>query len=302
LYGVPGDSSFILDQHACGKPDVKLRKPEKLLNADGDAGTRLAERAAAKVASGGKWPGKGQPKGRRSKLAVVGLSSEILDAGDPRYATAVRHAAAYRKQRARELCVSHGYVSSGASALLATAALAMAGSRFLYEKFAECADVSMLKLAARLADSARQNELAAWELASREGVAKKRSAMADQGIPWLAKVDEEKRRPGRPRKKDQVESDAADLRLAGHDISQAWAVDPEQETDDGVEGNRGGEVSVLSGVPGHGPEPDGSAGEVHTAGDAAPSVPSAAAPEGCPNPEAPGHAGDGVNGSYSGGD
>jgi hypothetical protein len=144
-------------------------------------------------------PNGGQPKGRRLKLAVMGVPTHVLDKADPMYAQALRDAARYRKYRARELSLAHGYVSAGASSLLTTASLALAASRFLYTKVAETGEIALLKTASQLADSARQNELAAWELAAREGTARKRAAAAEMGVPWLTK-DETKAVGGRPRK------------------------------------------------------------------------------------------------------
>lgn len=142
------------------------------------------------------------PRQRKGKLAMMGLSKAILDKGDPRYATALRLANKYRKARSTELAVMHGHVSSGASALLASASLALAASRFLYEKFAETSDSSepnyaLLKQAAGLADSARMSELAAWEMSAREGLVKRRIDAAGAGVPWLRDADGDKAKPGR---------------------------------------------------------------------------------------------------------
>jgi hypothetical protein len=144
------------------------------------------------------WAGK---RTRRTKLAVMGLSSAAIDTGHPAYARCVRLAATYRKKRTQELAVSHGYVSSGASALLATSAMALAASRFLYEKAAEGGPgmLATLKAAANLGDSARQNELAAWELAAREATSRKKMSALSNGTPWVISDDTsgyEKKKPG----------------------------------------------------------------------------------------------------------
>ncbi len=100
----------------------------------------------------------------------------------------------YRKTRMKELARLHGHVSAGAGALLASASLALAASRFLYERFAGKpedggGDTTTLKQAAQLADSARQSELAAWELSAREGVLKRRQEAMETGMPWLVNVE-----------------------------------------------------------------------------------------------------------------
>lgn len=124
--------------------------------------------------------------GRRPKLALLGVAA---DASDPRYALALRRAARYRKRRCSELAAVHGYVSTGAASLIASASLALCASRFLYEVAAETGDGATLKQASALANDARQNELAAWELASREAAARPRSLEED--CPWLLPADEE---------------------------------------------------------------------------------------------------------------
>ena len=108
--------------------------------------------------------------GRRPKLALLGVR---IESADPRYALALRRASRYRKRRCAELAAVHGgFVSAGASSLVASAALALCASRYLYECAAETGDADTLKRASSLANDARQGELAAWELASREAAAR----------------------------------------------------------------------------------------------------------------------------------
>ncbi len=132
-------------------------------------------------------------RGRSLKLVIMGISSTTLAKADPSYRNAVAMANNYRRKRAAELSEMHGHVSIGASALLASASLAWAASRHLYEKYAEdgggSIGTAMLKQAASLGDSARQSELAAWELSAREGLVKRKRASQDQGVPWLAVAD-----------------------------------------------------------------------------------------------------------------
>lgn len=149
-------------------------------------------------------------KARSIKLAVMGLSSAIVDKADPRYKQAIKLANTYRRKRCAELAEMHGGVSIGASALLASGALALAASRYLYEKYAEdnggALGVGMLKQAAQLADSARSSELAAWEMSARENLARRKLAAADQGVPWLAQVDGDGKKPGRKTNKQRIEA------------------------------------------------------------------------------------------------
>lgn len=149
---------------------------------------------------------------RQTKLAVMGIPTDSLNGGDVRYARCVRLAAAYRKVRARELQVAHGYVSAGSSALLATASLALAASRFLYEKATEAGPdevAGLLKHATQLADSARANELAAWELCAREAVQRKKAEASSAGVPWIVTQQDRQgqRGRGRPRKEIGIQKE-----------------------------------------------------------------------------------------------
>jgi len=156
-------------------------------------------------------------KERKTHLACLGIPSRVLDSGDPEYARCVRQANAYKKSRQKELYLAHGYVSTGVGALLASASLALSASRYLYEtatntEFAPedrgaTNRAAMLKLASSLGDSARQNELAAWELCAREGVVRKRNESSNVQVPWQVQSNVQvsdsgqvKRGPGRPRK------------------------------------------------------------------------------------------------------
>ena len=140
----------------------------------------------------------GAGKGRKTKLAAFGLSPAMVKAGDPRYSAALHQANKYRKTRMKEIAQLHGHVSAGVGALLASASLALAASRFLYEAAAQEPDPQTLKDASKLSDSARQHELAAYELAAREGTLKRRTAMAAEGMPWMLKDNgDELAKPGR---------------------------------------------------------------------------------------------------------
>ena len=146
------------------------------------------------------------PRVRKTKIALMGIGRAILDQADPRYKRALLLANAYRKVRSAELATMHGYVSSGASALLSSASLALAASRFLYEKVAEGGDITLLKQAASLGDSARQSELAAWEMSAREGAAKRRLDASKTGVPWLQE-DSTKAKPGRKTNEERAKRD-----------------------------------------------------------------------------------------------
>lgn len=156
---------------------------------------------------------------RKTKLAVMGIPAAVLDEGDPAYARCVRLAKKYRLSRCKELYALHGYVSTAVTSLISAASLALASSRYIYEHCSSRAvdNPQLLKLASSLGDSARQNELSAWELCARESVVFKRNKSDNVALPWEVVKDDGKvvRGRGRPRKVD----------LVLEEISNAGAVD-----------------------------------------------------------------------------
>jgi hypothetical protein len=106
-------------------------------------------------------------------MALLGV--EVADAADPAYRSALRKADAWRRRRCSELARDHGgALSSGASALVASSALALAASRYVYGLAAAAGKLGapLFAQAAALADKARQAELTAIDLASRESAAR----------------------------------------------------------------------------------------------------------------------------------
>jgi hypothetical protein len=167
-----------------GVPRVEVLPPDELA-------TPNAHDTAANLASSAR---RGRPfergnraaAGRRPRLALLGVS---VDATDPRYALALRRAGRYRRRRCAELAAVHGYVSAGAGSLIASASLALCASRYLYEVAAGTGDPDTLRRASALANDARQGELAAWELASREAAARKDSGQ--EMVDLMAEADRE---------------------------------------------------------------------------------------------------------------
>lgn len=138
------------------------------------AGTRTAQ------SLGGK-----SRKDQALLAARVGFSAIV---SSPAWRPYQRLAAAFRLQHCRQLAASvgGGVCGSGPSSIVASAALALAASRFLYDTAA--GDPDMLVKAARLADSSRQSLLTAHELAARE--ARSRLASSDAPPSWLLSDDE----------------------------------------------------------------------------------------------------------------
>ena len=121
--------------------------------------------------------GRGKPfeRGNRSaagrKPALASVAGMPTGAKDPRYARALRWARTFRRQRVRELTVQHGgALSSGVCAMLTSAALDLAGARYLTAVNAdrETPVPDSMRLASQLHQSGRQLELTALEIAKRE--------------------------------------------------------------------------------------------------------------------------------------
>jgi hypothetical protein len=147
--------------------------------------------------------------GRRPVLARLGIPRKDLDYKNPQYETYIRYAEGYRQRRVSEMRIAHGFVSVGAMSIMATGALQLAMSRLMMDRAMQTDDMELLKKASGLANDGRQNELAAWELASREASAKTRAAAS--ATPWLAHKNPQVRVDGT---QNQPQED------------QSWLVDP----------------------------------------------------------------------------
>ncbi len=121
-------------------------------------------------------------RNRRVRLVdSLGLAKLADDAAFAPYRSA---ADAYVKHHIAELAkVAGGHVGPGPSTMIASAALQLAASRYLFDRFASTLDPSDAKAASSLADAHRQNALAAYELAVREAQARPRRA-ADPLAAW----------------------------------------------------------------------------------------------------------------------
>lgn len=91
-----------------------------------------------------------------------------------------KHAEQFRKHHCKELAkMAGGKCGAGPSSIIATAALQLAVSRWMFEEGAKTCDPNLLKQASNIADSSRQNLLAAYELAVKEAHARKAYAKDD---------------------------------------------------------------------------------------------------------------------------
>lgn len=187
----PGDGKSFVRQHIHNGAVIEVGRIDELSPLDQEAiKQRNREKMAAVRAhqeAGGKKRGflKGNKLGgKRPKLAKLGVKN--VDAASPEYQATLKKAESYRRYRVREYTKNFGHVSTGVRGLLATAALQIAASRYMMDQAMELGDMDMLKKASGMANDARQNELAAWELCSREAVVHKKNQEAE--VPWQIRV------------------------------------------------------------------------------------------------------------------
>lgn len=140
--------------------------------------------------------------GRVSLVASLGLSPD-LGAGAA-FAPYRRKAASFRSAHCRELAaLAGGVCGSGPSSLVATAAVQLGWSRYLFDLAA--ADgapgskehLDLVKTASKLGDSSRQNILAAYELAVREGEHRQKLGDGTYDIDAVTRCAEEEAERGR---------------------------------------------------------------------------------------------------------
>jgi hypothetical protein len=104
---------------------------------------------------------------------------------DPRFEPHNRRRLEWLRARRAELAAATGAVSHGTGAMLAAAAWLHAGGEFAAERAAETGDLELFKVSATLTSTARQHDLAAWELAVREAQARAKAQQNDGAAPWL---------------------------------------------------------------------------------------------------------------------
>lgn len=148
---------------------------------------------------------KGQPADAQSQRALASLGGQAraeqlrlerlmgrVDLPEGHPTRPYRHDAAdWRDAHLARLrdTVGGGEVGPAVQAIVSTAALQHAASRWLFDRSAVELDARLALDASRLADSARQNLLAAHELCAREALARPKRPTS---IPWLtAKKDSE---------------------------------------------------------------------------------------------------------------
>lgn len=157
---------------------------------------------ATRDASGRFLPGPGTReiarKGAKAAHEARQLA-QLLGLWDPPeghpYAPYLRLSREWRDAHISQLAatVAGGAVGPGPASVVSSAALQLAASRYLSDLGAQLGDSKMLLDASRLADSSRQNLLAAHELAAREAAARPRAHVS----PILAAIEASAERSAR---------------------------------------------------------------------------------------------------------
>ena len=154
--------------NGAGVPRIEVLPPDELPSATGSIAAR-AERTPDGRFARGNTVGR-QGRTRPGPRGLVGV-----DRTSPDYRPFARWGARYGAHRRRELASAHGgEISAGVGAIVESAALAMAASRYLQHRAGLSNDAELFRQASQLASTARQHELAAWELAAREAAARPR--------------------------------------------------------------------------------------------------------------------------------
>jgi hypothetical protein len=134
----------------------------------------------------------GEAKRGRSRLTGrLGLAT--LPDGNA-FAPYRRAAATFRRMHCAELArtVGGGVCGPGPSSVVASAALALAWSRFFSDRAATTDDPELAMRSARLGETSRLHLLAAHELAAREA---KRRPTREQDAPWMVADESETEAP-----------------------------------------------------------------------------------------------------------
>lgn len=134
----------------------------------------------------------GQRAAERRRYAAqladqLGMAGEVGEALAPYVDAAREYAEAHLADLAQS--VGGGRVGPGAASIVQSAALALAASRAMYSEGSRTGDHKLLGQAAQLADKSRVALLTAFELAAREGEARRERARDDSGRSIFARSE-----------------------------------------------------------------------------------------------------------------
>jgi hypothetical protein len=162
--------------NGAGVPHVEVLPADELpegMPSDADAVSRSAATETGRFAEGNRRSvlGGRAKRGKSRLTARLGLAS--LPEGNT-FAPYRRAAATFRRVHCSELArsVGGGGCGPGPSSIVASAALALAWSRFFSDAAAANGDAELAMRSARLGETSRQHLLAAHELCAREAHAR----------------------------------------------------------------------------------------------------------------------------------
>jgi hypothetical protein len=136
-------------------------------------------------AAGRFLPGNALAGQARVRAGANGALSKLDAKADPAWQSARRWGQRAAQHRIRELAPLHGgSLSAGVCALIVDACDLRADARYIAAKARAEGSADLARAAASLLASARQCERDAWEIAHREGEARRRST--PWAPPWLA--------------------------------------------------------------------------------------------------------------------
>jgi hypothetical protein len=164
--------------HGTGKgvPRVEVLPADELpdgMPANAGVDNRAAAAEAGRFAAGNRRSVLGGRAKRGTSRLTSRLGLATLSDGDA-FAPYRRAAATFRRVQCSELArsVGGGVCGPGPSSVVASAALALAWSRYFSDLAASTGDAELAMRSARLGETSRQHLLAAHELCSREATAR----------------------------------------------------------------------------------------------------------------------------------
>ncbi len=160
--------------------------PEGVRGPDGPPEPAKRRQDGTLTVEGARALGKlgGKAKAQRCRFAAKLADHLGLAEGGDEMRPYVDAAAEWATAQLRWLAesVGGGEVGPGPASIVHSAALALAASRYAYQRGSETGDAGMLAQGARLADQSRASLLTAHELCAREAKARKRDAPLDLGV------------------------------------------------------------------------------------------------------------------------
>jgi hypothetical protein len=126
---------------------------------------------------------------RRIRAGAHGALAALDGLGDAAWRASAAWGRRYSAHRRAELATAHGHLSAGAAALVDDAANVRADAKYLAAKARAEGNTALSKQAASMLSEAKQLELAAWELASRESATRPTSPLDRWLVTTTTAVD-----------------------------------------------------------------------------------------------------------------